>query len=107
MAQNLNKRQEEILNGFLGKFENITSSKQYEEIKQNIGRLDLTEFTSELDSLNHAAPEERASIVSDIYLHGGLRELLKDAGLSNQERANILNNLAGETIVRLRGREKE
>lgn len=103
MKQQLNPHQQELLDQFLGKLQGGMDPKQFGKVKKAVEGQDLVGLTSGLDSLNRAAPEEKPYLVHDLY-SSGLRGILKDVGLDDGQRMNILNSIAGVEVVRSRTR---
>jgi hypothetical protein len=98
MKRHLDPHQQEVLDRFLGNLQGGMDPKQFKKVKKAVEGQDIVGLTSGLDSLNHAAPEEKPALVHDLY-YSGLRGILKDAGLDDEQRRNVLNGIAGTEVA--------
>ncbi len=108
MAQILNARQHVVYGEFLQKLAGGMNSEQYQRVKSAIDGWDLERLVSAIDSINFSAPEARIEPTKNVYYGLGLRDLLKEVGLTNEERRGVINRIAGEEVAhRPTGAERE
>ncbi len=100
----LNQHQQAVFNGFLDKIRGGMEAQQFQKVESAIRAWDQEQLVSHLDSLNHSAPEARINAVLSIYTTLGLRDVLKEAGVSDERRLEIVNKIAGSEVAQKRTR---
>lgn len=101
--QRLNGHQHIAYGEFLRKLEGGMSSEQYQKVKAVIDGWDIEKLVSAIDSVNFSAAEARVEPAKYIYYNLGLRDLLVEVELNDEERRKIINKIAGAEIAHPRG----
>ncbi len=101
----LNQRQQAILDSFLQKLKGNMTPDQFQQVEGVIkSQMDLEVLASRLDTLNHTAPEARHEPTKQVYYGLGIRNILADAGLDEDQRGKIINEVAGTEVAHRRTR---